>query len=230
MLTSRHQQQQTTQQTCSGMGWERLRAQKKIGCVLIAGRCWSKRIYSLSCLFCCSIAYVLEKYISFLSFSIYKADRPTHVCNGRQTFPLETCTPICVSDDALCVFVCCWRTPSTISKRNPASTRLYVRIFKSFFLVVHRSVNTSARHISSGHKGASVGSSSSTKFFDDFFFLFFFPCLCHSLFLPPLMRFLHIIIVYNWIEILPMRGCCCVHVEDVTWAPTDGLFIFRCTE
>jgi hypothetical protein len=54
--------------------------------------------------------------------------------------------------------------------------------------------------------------------------------LCHSLFLPPLMRFLHIIIVYNWIEILPMRGCCCVHVEDVTWAPTDGLFIFRCSE
>ncbi len=138
--------------------------------------------------------------------------RPVHL----YAFPTTPC---------VCLFAAGgFRRPSARETRHQLGC-MYV--FSRVFLVVHRSVNTSARHIS-GHKGASVGSSS-TKFFDDFFF-FFFPCLCHSLFLPPLMRFLHIIIVYNWIEILPMRGCCCVHVEDVTWAPTDGLFIFRCSE
>jgi hypothetical protein len=98
---------------------------------------------------------MLEKYISFLSFSIYKADRPTHVnVMGDKHFPWR---PVYLyafpTTPCVCLFAAGgFRRPA---QENPASTRLCTYIFKSFFLVVHRSVNTSARHIS-GHKGAIV--------------------------------------------------------------------------
>lgn len=190
-----------------------------------------KRIYSLSCLFCCMC--VLEKYISFLSFSIYLRRTGLHstYVMGDKHFPWRPVYRLCVSDDALYVlFVCCLEY--SVDQENPASTRLCTYFQESFFLVVHRSVNTigQAAHQRPQRRQCRL------FFFDKVFwwwaFFFFFPCLCHSLFLPFSASLNEIPPYYNSIQLdwntaneRLLLLCTCRRCDTWIRAPPDGLFI-----
>lgn len=207
----------------------RLRAQKKIGCVPIAGRfCWSKRIYSLSCLFSCTSLCVGKIRILFL-FLYLKADRPTHVyVMGDKHFPWRPVhlyafpTTPCV----LCLFAAGgFRRPA--QEKPGINSAACVRIFKSF-----SGYPSEREYIGQAHQRPQRRQCR-LFFFDKvvwWFFLLFLSLFVPFSFSASLNEIPPYYSIYNWIEILPMRGCCCVHVEDVTWAPTDGLFIFQCTE
>lgn len=86
MLTSRHQQQQTTCRHAV-MGWSRGSEPKRKSAMFRSPAAAGQKGYIVSLVCFVVVAYVLEKYISFL-FLYLKADRPTHVyVMGDKHFP-----------------------------------------------------------------------------------------------------------------------------------------------